>query len=239
MFYHLGIIITRSWNLVLDFCLFTVWNFWHENRCISSWVESLVVNSLGRIVLAWSRDLLGRQNVFTLVFRFEKSTLGLWSYEVVLGCNLFVGVLVRVIESGANLVLTDVGVGSGSQFTGWNSSRYRLRHDCNFTVSLGSVEGSFGVSWLWMSLEFKWLEMCSGTRVFNIGGLFIDTGARSSRAEPIDLGLKWIWILIFQVLDVSNLFVGVGAWTRVFIGSVSFLPLEDRVKWCHTIITHS
>ena len=56
------------------------------------------------------------------------------------------GVLVRVIESGANLVLTDVGVGSGSQFTGWNSSRYRLRHDCNFTVSLGSVEGSFGVS---------------------------------------------------------------------------------------------
>ena len=86
---------------------------------------------------------------------FKKRALRFACYEVVFARHWFLGVGVRVVQSGADRVLPSTSIGIGRDLAPWDRGRHWLRNYGVLIVLLSTVGLAFGIGASRMSLKLQ------------------------------------------------------------------------------------
>jgi len=142
-------------------------------------------------------------------------------------------ILVWIVKSWANSVLSQAGICMLRHFLTRNTRRTWFRYDSKVCMSFWAIQIAFSISRFFMTHEFLGLEVSAGPWISNVSWRLINSGSCIGGTKPVDLSDKWIHFLVFIRFNQLHILSSISARAGILIFFICLFSFHHRIEGCN------
>jgi len=139
-------------------------------------------------------------------------------------------IVVWVVKSGANSILSCAGICILGNLLWGNSGRTWFRYDCEVLVSFLTIHLAFHIRRLGQAHKFLGLEVSAGPWISDVGWRLENSRSGIGGTKPIDLCHKWVHLLVVTCYDYFHFLSSISSRARILIFFICFFSFHHRIE---------